>query len=160
MHPQGEIGFAGVGVLATAWLLAKLRGKPTDKMQSRDGEITAWQDGDLTWVRGPLSIMPPWNYNQLDSADAVEQIKLENTKSWLHTMSWAWIDESKGLIRARTFATDWDIPEAQGNGSGSMVLAAKLGQPIEIRHGNGAVIFAKPAENDSADIGGRVMPAM
>ena len=157
MHPQGEIGFAGVGVLATAWLLTKLRGKPTDKMQSRDGEITAWQENDLTWARGPLSIMPPWNYKQLESAKAVEQIKLEDTKSWQHTMAWAWVDETKGSIRARTFAADWDIPEAQGNGSGSMVLAAKLGRPIKIRHGEGAVIFAKPAENDYADIGGHIV---
>lgn len=157
MHPQGEIGFAGVGVLATAWLMAKLRGKPTDKMQSRDGEISAWQKGELTWVRGPLSIMPPWNYKQLKNAETVEQIQLEDTKGWQHTMAWAWMDEAKGLIRARTFAADWDIPEAQGNGSGSMVLAAKLSQAIEIRHGKGSVIFAKPAPHDCADIGGLVV---
>lgn len=157
MHPQGEIGFAGVGVLAAAGLFTKLRGKPTDKMQSRDGEITAWHEGDLTWVRGSLSIMPPWNYKQLENTKAVERIKLEDTKDWQHTMAWAWIDEAKGLIRARTFAADWDIPEAQGNGSGAMVLAAKLGQAIEIKHGEGAVIFAKPAPDDYADIGGRVI---
>lgn len=156
IHPQGEIGFAGVGVLATAWLLTKLREKPTDKMQSRDGEITAWREGDLTWVRGSLSIMPPWNFKQLEGAETVEQIKLENTKDWQHTMAWAWIDEAKGLIRARTFAADWDIPEAQGNGSGSMVLAAKLDRLVEIKHGKGSVIFAKPASDDCAGIGGRV----
>lgn len=157
VHSQGEIGFAGVGVVGTAWLLAKLRGKPTERMHSRDSEITAWQKGDITWARGPLAIMPPWNYKQLEDAEAVEQIKLEETKDWQHTMAWAWIDEVKGLIRARTFAADWDIPEAQGNGSGSMVLAAKLGRSIEIKHGEGSVIFAKPAPDDCADIGGRVI---
>jgi len=126
-------------------------------MHSRDGEITAWQEDELTWVRGPLAIMPPWNYKQLEDAEAVEQIKLEETKDWQHTMVWAWIDEVKGLIRVRTFAADWDIPEAQGNGSGSVVLADKLGRPIEILHGEGAVIFAKPALNDCVDIGGRVL---
>jgi len=69
---------------------------------------------------------------------------------------WAWIDKTKGLIRARTFASDWEIPEAQGNGSGSMVLAAKLKRDIEIKHGEGSVIFAKPAPDGCADIGGRV----
>ncbi len=157
VHPQGEIGFAGVGVLATAWLLVKLRGSPAEAMYARDGEIKVWQDGDLTWARASLRIMPPWNYKQLDSPEAVEQIKLEDTKDWLHTMAWAWIDETKGLIRARTFATDWDIPEAQGNGSGSMVLTAKLGRAIEIKHGKGSVIFAKPAAGNKADIGGRVI---
>ncbi|MGH9421068.1 MAG: PhzF family phenazine biosynthesis protein, partial [Thermoanaerobaculia bacterium] len=70
---------------------------------------------------------------------------------------WAWIDERQGLIRARTFAPDWDIPEAQGNGSGSMVLAAIVDRVIEIKHGEGSVIFAKPAPDGSADIGGRVV---
>lgn len=156
VHPQGEIGFAGVGVLATAWLLAELRGKPTATMHARDGDLKTWQADGVTWARAGLSIMPPWNYKQLDSPEAVEQIKLEDTKDWLHTMAWAWIDEAKGLIRARTFANDWDIPEAQGNGSGSMVLAAQLGKTIEIKHGEGSVIFAEPGGEGEASIGGRV----
>lgn len=157
VHPQGEIGFAGVGVLATAWLLAKLRGKPTESMHIRDGEIKAWQADGITWARANLAIMPPWNYKQLSSPEAVEQIKLKDTKDWLHAMVWAWADEARGLIRARTFAADWDIPEAQGNGSGSMVLAAKLDRNIEIKHGKGSVIFARPAFNNQADVGGHVV---
>lgn len=100
--------------------------------------------------------MPPWNYIQLKNYQAVEQISLEETKDWQHTMAWAWVDEAKGLIRARTFATDWDIPEAQGNGSGSMLLAARLGVPIEVKHGAGSVIFARPAPGGCADIDGRI----
>jgi len=157
IHPQGEIGFAGVGVLATAWLLAKLRGRPAENMLGRDGEITTRQENDLTWARASLAIMPPWNYKQLESAEAVERINLDDTKTLEHTMVWAWIDEAKGLIRARTFASDWDIPEAQGNGSGSMVLAAKLGRAIEIKHGKGSAIYAKPAANNWGDVGGRVV---
>jgi predicted PhzF superfamily epimerase YddE/YHI9 len=126
-------------------------------MQGRDGEIETWQENGLTWARARLSIMPPWNFKQLESTEAVERITLEDTKTWQHTMAWAWIDEAKGLIRARTFASDWDIPEAQGNGSGSMVLAARLNREIEIRHGKGAVIFAKPAPDGQGDIGGRVV---
>ncbi len=159
MHPQGEIGFAGVGVLATAWLLTKLRGKPTEIMHARDGEIKAWQADGLTWVQASLAIMPAWNYKQLDSPEAVDQINLEDTKDWLHTLVWAWIDETKGLIRARTFAANWDIPEAQGNGSGSMVLAAKLGRKVQIKHGEGAIIYAEPLSEGVAAIGGRVYRA-
>lgn len=156
MHPQGEIGFAGVGVLGTAWLLVKLRGKPTNKMQGRDGEITAWQENGLTWVRASLSTMPSWNYKQLESAEAVEHITLEETQTLEHAMMWAWINEAKGLIRARTFAPDWEIPEAQGNGSGSMLLAARLKRGIEIKHGEGSIIFAKPGPDNCANIGGRI----
>lgn len=159
MHPQGEIDFAGVGILAASWQLTKLRGKPTEQIQGRGGTITTRQDGELTWARAGLTTLPPWNYRQLESPEAVERIMLKETETLEHTMMWAWIDEAKGLIRARTFATDWDIPEAQGNGSGSMVLAAKLGRAIEIKHGEGSVIFAKPAPGDCADIGGRVIQA-
>lgn len=156
IHPQGEIGFAGVAVLGGAWLLNKLNGSPVNAMYSRDGKINAWQDGELTWVQADLSIMPPWNYKQLESPEAVERIALKETETLEHTMTWAWIDEQKGLIRARTFATDWEIPEAQGNGSGSMVLAARLNRKIEIRHGLGAVIFAEPAVDGYVNVGGRI----
>jgi predicted PhzF superfamily epimerase YddE/YHI9 len=106
---------------------------------------------------GKTVILPGYVAHCLEDAQAIEQIKLEDTKTWQHTMAWAWINETKGLIRARTFATDWDIPEAQGNGSGSMVLAARLRRGIEIKHGEGSVIFARPALNGCADIGGRVL---
>lgn len=157
MHPQGEIDFAGVGVLGAAYLLARLRGKPTDSMQARGGVIKVWQDGELTWAQANLSTMPPWNFKQLESAAAVECMTIEETKTLEHTMFWAWMNEANGLIRARTFASDWEIPEAQGNGSGSMVLAAKLGRQLEIHHGEGSLIFAKPEDDDRADIGGRVV---
>lgn len=156
VHPQGEIGFAGVAVLGAVWLLGK-RNSSIAVIHSRDGEIKVWQDGELTWARASLSIMPPWNYKQLESAEAVEGIKLEDTTNAEHTIMWAWVDEAKGLIRARTFAADWEIPEAQGNGSGSMVLAAQLKRGIEITHGEGSVIFAQPAPDNCADIGGRVV---
>ena len=156
MHPLGEIGFAGVGVLGAAWQLAKLRGKPTEKMQGRDGEIICWQDHDLTWTKAPLKIMPPWNFKQRVSKLEIEEMKVEYTKDIIHTMFWAWTEKEKGMIRARTFASDWEITEAEGNGSGAMVLAARLNREIEIKHGKGSVIFAKPALHDAAELGGRV----
>jgi predicted PhzF superfamily epimerase YddE/YHI9 len=157
MHPQGEIDFAGVAALGTAWLLSKLSREPIDGMKGRGGNIIVSQDGGLTWVRASLATMPPWHHKQLENSEAVEHIALEETKAWEHTMVWTWIDETKGLIRARTFAADWDIPEAQGNGSGSMMLAAMLSRTIEIRHGEGCVVLAKPAPDNCADIGGRVI---
>jgi len=86
VHPQGEIGFAGVAVLGTAWLLGKLRGSPVNAMHSRDGEIKVWQDGDLTWARASLAIMPPWNYKQLENAEVVERITLKETEAIEHTI--------------------------------------------------------------------------
>jgi predicted PhzF superfamily epimerase YddE/YHI9 len=101
--------------------------------------------------------MPSWHHKQLGNAAAVEEIKLVDTVDMEHTMVWAWIDEAKGLIRARTFAKDWDIPEAEGNGSGSIMLAAIINREIKIKHGKGSIIFAKPASNNFADIGGYII---
>lgn len=72
-------------------------------------------------------------------------------------MVWAWIDKKRGLVRARTFAPDWGILEDQANGSGSMQLAKRLGKRLEIYHGLGSVIYARPKNNSFADIGGRVI---
>ena len=157
IHPQGEISFAGVGVLATAWFLIKLHGKTIEKLIGRDGDITIRKEGNITWVCASIKKLPHWNIRQLDNATDVEHIKLEETSHMKHTVVWAWIDETKGLIRARTFARDWDIPEAEGNGSGAMLLAHILQRNIEIIHGEGSHIFAKHAINNFAEIGGRVV---
>lgn len=162
MHPQGEIDFAGVAALGTAWLLAKLQGQPITCLHGRGGDIIVRQDGDgyITWVRASLATMPPWHHKQLEDAKAIEHLTAQENKTIGHTMYWAWIDEAKGIIRARTFASDWDIPEAEGNGSGSMMLAAQLGREIEIKHGKGSVIFARSAPGDCAEIGGRIIESV
>lgn len=157
IHLQGEVDFAGTPALAAAWLLSKLHHKPIIALQGRAGSITVSQENGLTWVCANLTTMPPWNHRQVASTEEVECHTLEQTKTWEHTMVWAWIDEAKGIIRARTFAPDWDIPEAQGNGSGSMMLATQLQRAIEVKHGDGSVIFAKPAQDGYADIGGRII---
>ena len=156
MHVHGETNFAGVSALGVAYLLSKLNGRSIAGMQGKAGEIVVTHDGDITWVRAALSAMPPWHHKQLDSPQEVERITLDETRAWEHTMVWAWIDESKGSIRARTFATDWEIPESEGNGSGSMLLAGMLKRKIKILHGKGSTIYAKPALKAQADLGGRV----
>jgi predicted PhzF superfamily epimerase YddE/YHI9 len=157
MHLQGEVDFAGTPALGVAWLLTKLARKPITMIKGRGGSIVISQEAGLTWVRADLATMPPWRHKQLNSAEEVECLTLQQTKSWAHTMAWAWIDETRHLIRARTFAADWDIPEAQGNGSGSMMLASMIHKPIELKHGDGSVIFARPTPNKCADIGGRII---
>lgn len=157
VHPHGEISFAGVAALAAARFFTEVRAEATFTMRGRAGDVAVAHDGEVTWVHAALDDMPAWRHEQLDSAEAIERLTLQDTAAWEHTMVWAWIDESQGLIRARTFAADWEIPEAQGNGSGSMQLAARLHRTLEVRHGRGAVIFARPAPEESAELGGRLV---
>jgi predicted PhzF superfamily epimerase YddE/YHI9 len=155
MHSQGEVDFAGVPALAAAWYLTKVHGKPIEKMRSRGGEIKVSHHKDIVWVQADLGIMPPWIITQASSPQEIESLTLEDTKNWQHTMLWAWIDEQKGFVRARTFAPDWNIPEAMANGSGSMLLAVVLGRQLMIVHGEGAVLFAKPISRESVAFGAR-----
>jgi predicted PhzF superfamily epimerase YddE/YHI9 len=154
---QEEIKFAGVPLVCSAWLLREMQGGLIRTVHCLGGDVETWRKEGLTWVRAILTSMPPWNHVQFENSEAIEGITVEQGAAMQHTMAWAWIDESKGLIRARTFMSGWGIPEAEGNGSGSMMLATMLNRSIEIRHGQGSVIFAKPANNNYAEVGGRVV---
>lgn len=154
-NPRKEVFFAGHAMVGAAWLINKLN-HPIDSLTCSGGSIKTWRDNDRTWIRASLVMMPPWKYEQRKDATEVERLLPPVRLSKEHTFVWAWEDEMKGLIRARTFAPDWGIPEDEANGSGSMKLAATLGRSIEIMHGKGSIIYAKPWKSDFAVLGGRV----
>lgn len=153
-NPQHEVVFAGHAMVGTAWLINKLKNQAINSLECAGGSIKTWRENDLIWIRADLKMMPPWKFEQLNSAAEVERLSHQAASRKKHTFVWAW--KEKGLIRARTFAPDWGIPEDQANGSGSMKLAANLRANIEVKHGKGSVIYAKPWESDFADLGGRV----
>lgn len=156
-NPRKEIPFAGHAMVGTAWFLNKSRSHPLDSLTCAGGVIKTWQDHDKTWIRAGLSMMPAWQYERFKNASEVEHFPPKETKKKEHTFVWSWVDENRGLIRARTFAPDWGIPEDEANGSGSMRLAVILGRSVEIIHGKGSLIYATPWQTNSADVGGRVM---
>ncbi len=155
-NPRKEVPFAGHAMVGTAWFINKTRNPPLDSLTCLGGFIKTWRDNDKTWIRAALSMMPEWNYEQQKNVTDVAHLSPQIALSKKHIFVWAWVDENRGLIRARTFARDWGIPEDEANGSGSMRLAATLGRNIEIRHGKGSIIHAKPWKSDFADLGGRV----
>lgn len=140
--PQREIPFAGHAIVGTSYFLNHKYNLNIIQLNSIGGPIDTWSENNLTWVSCSLSITPNWNLAQLNSVDLVEKITVEEAKDKEHCVVWAWIDKEKGLIRARTFAADWGIPEDEANGSGSMKLAVLLNQEITIVHGKGSVIHA------------------
>jgi predicted PhzF superfamily epimerase YddE/YHI9 len=147
-NPQSEIDFAGHALVGAAFFLA-----PMDFLETRSGRFATWRENDLTWIRADLKNLPPWHLEHVVNVSSVDNFALPRE----HTMVWAWINQVKGIIRARTFAPDWGIPEDEANGSGSMQLAAMLERSLEIHHGKGSIIYAKSAEAGFADVGGRVI---
>jgi len=154
-NPLEEISFAGHALVGTAWLTNKIAGKPLDSLECAGGLVKTWPEADCTWIRASLAMLPPWHYEQMKNPAEVDRLSSATTSSKSHTFMWAWLDENRGLVRARTFAPDWGIPEDEANGSGSMLLAASLGRRLKIRHGRGSVIYAQPRGPDFVDLGGR-----
>jgi predicted PhzF superfamily epimerase YddE/YHI9 len=155
--PQREIPFAGHAAVGAAWLLGIVRGTEVQSLQGPEGHIRTWTDDHATWVRSELKSTPPWWHERLPDAAAIEALTGPQDSAQEHTQLWAWLDETAGRIRSRTFASAWGIPEDEANGSGCMRLAAALGRRIEVIHGKGSVIFAKPGIPGWADVGGRVV---
>jgi predicted PhzF superfamily epimerase YddE/YHI9 len=155
-NPQHKVKFAGHAVLGTVYFINHVLEKSINSIKCGEEMVTIKFDNDVTYISAPLSIMPSWNYKQLDSSNQVEELPKDKISQMEHTFVWAWIDESKGLVRARTFAPDWGIPEDQANGSGSMKLAAQLGKSLKIIHGDGSIIHARPSNTKSVEVGGLV----
>jgi len=155
-NPEQETKFAGDALISTAYFLNQVLKKETTSLVCKGGKITTWNDGDLTWIEVSLEGTPAWNHKQMETPSMIDKITQDEASKFEHTMIWAWMDEERGLIRSRTFLPDWGTLEDQGNGSGSMQLAQMLQRKIEIHQGLGSVIFAEPAGQNMASVGGRV----
>lgn len=154
--PLREIPFAGHAAVGAAWFINQERKQPLSTLLGIEGPIETWEEDDLTWVSCPQAILPPWQLVHHASAKEVEKLKATAISPDAHALHWAWHDESEGLVRARTFAPEWGIAEDEANGSGAMKLASILQKPLKVIHGQGSVIFAKPAGDNLIQVGGRV----
>jgi len=155
-NPQQETRFAGDALISTSYFLKHKLEKKIDVIRCKVGEVSTWTEGELIWIESSITGTAAWIHKQVKSVAEVNSITPEEAAQIEHTMVWAWEDESKGLIRSRTFLPDWGTLEDQGNGSGAMQLAKMLGRSIEINQGYGSIIFAQPSINTNAKVGGRV----
>lgn len=154
--PTREIPFAGHAVIGTAFYLDNIKKAEIDVIRSMDTEITVTHDSESIWVKAELANMPEWNFKQFEGSEQVESLLLKDTEDYEHCVVWSWTNERNGTIRARTFAPDWLIPEDEANGSGSLILATTLGREINITHGKGSIIFARPNDSKYGEVGGKV----
>jgi len=156
-NPQREVKFAGHALVGTAYFLEKLLGGEVRRIVCKAGVVKARVEGDKTWINASLEGTPPWKFKELDEPEEVDDLTLGQKKDFEHTVFWAWVSKEENIVRARTFAPDWGIPEDEANGSGSMQLSVNLGRRLEIRHGKGSVIYSKPLNENMSEVGGRVL---
>lgn len=155
-NPEREVGFAGHALVGTAYYMGQLLGEPVGQIKCRAGLVSIRTEDDKTFINASLEGTPPWIFREMEGPDEIDDLTFGQRKRFKHTVVWAWISKANGIVRARTFAPDWGIPEDEANGSGSMQLASRLDRELEIHHGKGSVIYAKPQGKNSAEVGGRV----
>ena len=150
--PEVELPFAGHPTVGTAWLLHG-EGHPVDALRPPAGAVPVRRDGDLTWAAARPEWCPPWELVEYDSAAAIDELAV-HTDGIRYV--WAWIDADAGLVRARCFVPEVGIAEDEATGSAALPLCAALGRPIEVHQGEGSVIRARPLDDGTVEIGGRV----
>jgi predicted PhzF superfamily epimerase YddE/YHI9 len=155
-NPKEEVKFAGHAVVGTVWHILNNLKIEVDVVNCLGGEVKTWEEDGLIWIQALSSSLPPWNYEELDNVDAVEDYLRKEASKKEHTVVWSWKDQGKGIVRARTFAPDWGIPEDEANGSGSMGLSVRLKSRITVIHGNGSIIHANSNESGLTMVGGKV----
>jgi predicted PhzF superfamily epimerase YddE/YHI9 len=150
--PSVELPLAGHPLVGSAWLLRETQ-RPTEKLRPPAGEVAVRFDGELTFIAGEPDWGPPFELDQLEEAQAVDESAPATARN---RMIWAWMDEAAGLIRARVFVPEGGIVEDEATGSAALRLAAALGRPIEIRQGRGSTLYARPLRDGMAEVGGLV----
>ena len=152
--PTQRLPFAGHPTVGTAWLLAHA-GTPVATLRTDAGDVAAWRDGDMQWVRARPGWAPEFTLQQHGSPDDV--LALTGAPHGVHALyAWAWIDEALGTVRARMFGPCVGIAEDEATGAAAIRLAAHLGRPITITQGRGSILHTLFGPDDTIELGGRV----
>ncbi|MFC0623153.1 PhzF family phenazine biosynthesis protein [Kribbella deserti] len=154
--PACELPLAGHPLVGTAWLLARA-GQDLSELNPPAGPVATWVRGDQTWIRGPLWAAPPWRLHEMPDAAVVESMRKPPKAGQDADQYWAWVDRSRGIVRARVFAARYDVPEDEACGSASMLLADRLQTSLTVFHGEGSVVYASPGPDGTGEVGGHVV---
>jgi predicted PhzF superfamily epimerase YddE/YHI9 len=153
--PATELPLAGHPLVGTAWLLRD-GGAIPEVLRPPAGEAPVRYEREVTFVAARPEWGPQFDFVQASSPDEVEALG-GAPEGHGNVGVWAWIDEETGSIRERVFVPEAGVPEDEATGSAALRLCAQLGRPIEIRQGAGSLIYARPLDGETAEIGGRVV---
>lgn len=155
--PTMPLPFAGHPLVGTAWLLAR-EGADPGVLRPPAGAVPTWTEGARRWIRGRASWAPPMVL--LACASPAEVERLQGPPPGVgFAYCWAYLDEERGLVRARAFAAEAGIAEDEATGSAALRLAAALDRPLTIRQGAGSELRARPGPDGTTEVGGLVARA-
>ena len=152
--PMVELPFAGHPTVGAAWLLARERA-PVEVLRLPAGEVGVRHAGEMTYVAARPEWAPRFEYRRLGSPAEVRGLSVAGHE--VNAYAWAWIDESTGTIRARSFVPEAGIAEDEATGSAAIGLCARLERPITVHQGHGSVLVCRPLAGGRIEVGGKVV---
>jgi predicted PhzF superfamily epimerase YddE/YHI9 len=151
--PRVELPFAGHPAVGAAWLLAR-EGQPVEVLRPPAGEVWVRRVAAATYVAARPEWAPRFRYSPLDNPAEVRSLSAGTHTA--NTYAWAWIDETAGTIRARSFVPEAGIAEDEATGSAALGLCSRLDRPLTIHQGNGSVLVCRPLGDGRVEVGGGV----
>ncbi len=154
--PVVELPFAGHPTVGAAWFLKSL-GAPVHTLAVPAGIVQISYDGELTAIRARAEWAPEFAICQLDSADAVMTADPDDYAEEAEVYLWAWIDESAGAIRARSFAPHLGIREDEATGAAAVRMTDYLSRDLAITQGRGSRIDTQWSPEGWVRVAGHVV---
>jgi predicted PhzF superfamily epimerase YddE/YHI9 len=151
--PTVELPLAGHPLVGTSWLLAHT-GMAVDTLRPPAGDVPTWAAGELTWIRARREWATLYDVAQLGSAGEVDAFAVPGGDAMVAV--WAWEDEGTGRVRARVFPNGIGIEEDEATGAAALQLGGLIGRDIVIRQGEGSELRARPGDDGTVAVGGRV----
>lgn len=152
--PLVELPFAGHPTVGAAWLLAR-EAAPVEALRPPAGEVAVRYAENMTYIAANPEWAPRFEYRELGSPAGVRGLSASAQDA--NAYAWAWIDESAGTVRARSFVPEAGIAEDEATGSAAIGLCARLGRPITVHQGHGSVLIGRPLADGRIEVGGRVV---
>lgn len=158
--PTVELPFAGHPTVGGAWWL-KDRGTPVKTLQVPAGVVQVsydtHPDGEFTVINARAEWAPAFTIYDLGSVDEVLDADPDDYTEAAENYLWAWIDESRGAIRSRMFASDLGIPEDEATGAGAVRITEYLSRDLAITQGKGSELRTQWAADGWIKVAGRVV---
>jgi predicted PhzF superfamily epimerase YddE/YHI9 len=151
--PTVELPLAGHPLVGTAWLLAHT-GTAVDTLRPPAGDVPTWSEDELTWIRARREWAQLYDVAQLATPADVDGFGVPGRDAMVDV--WAWEDEAAGRVRARVFPNGIGIEEDEATGAAALQLGGLIGRDIVIRQGEGSELHARPGDDDTVAVGGRV----
>lgn len=155
-----EVPFAGHPTVGASWWL-KDRGTPVKTLQVPAGVVQIaydqQPDGEFTVISARAEWAPEFAIHVLDSVEAVLDADPDDYDADVEHYLWAWLDESDGSIRSRSFASHLGIPEDEATGAAAVRMTEYLSRDLAITQGKGSELRTIWSADGWVKVAGRVV---